>query len=951
MSEENKNKRKPQRQEWRPNLVAQVLYRAWILVFGAAKIALGAAATVVIILAVCALAFATALGNYLTDAIIPQAGMNLDEFTLDQTSFIYYMDDGKIELLQQIHTSTDRQWADFEDIPEDLINATIAIEDKRFYEHQGVDWFTTIKAFANMFLGDDSKGGSTITQQLVKNLTQDDSVTVQRKLLEIFRATEMERRYDKDVIMEWYLNYIYLGHGCYGVRSAAEHYYGKELEMLTIAECASLISITNNPSVYDPYGETWEYEDEETGEWVVSTGASRNNLRKTWTLGELVTQGLITREEYEEAMAQEIVFKSGIDEGDRLTTCLNESCGYKNITSAFTQENGYYYCPSCGNQVTIQNDASQEVYSWFVDTVLEDVAQAMCERDGLEWTTGKNGTRTMYMDMLARGGYHIYTTLDMDVQNQVDLIYEDLDEIPYTRSGQQLQSAMVVIDNKTGDIVAMVGGVGEKTVHDAWNIATDAVLQTGSSIKPLTVYAPAFEAGAITPATIVKDLPIRYDSGDDEDPYPNNENLKYSVTRSIQTGVKSSINAVAAQVLLMIGTDYSYEFGKYEFGLHSLIDEYVDDDGNYHDDWNVGALAMGSQVFGLTVREMSNAYSAFANDGLYREARTFTKVFDSEGNLVLENDQDSRQIMSKKTVDYMNSCLFEATVRGTGTEADIDSQYVYGKTGTTNDAKDKWYCGFTKYYTAAVWTGYNEPEKIRPLYVNNPAAVLWNKVMEPLHEGLEMERLYDSYDFVTQEICLCSGLLATDACRADYRADDDCYFIEEVRVYREDRITEYCTDHVMTDICPESGFAASEWCQHFASEEYKDEATRLKLEKKALWKITREDLEEILKTKEHGLWEEFLLEGWVYLVDERGRDDNSYKGFLDDSDIKINEKVESPFAVCPIHTQETWEAYLATQTPATEPTVPGGPTDPTVPGTPTDPTDPTVTGSLGGLFG
>ena len=929
-------KRKPERQEWKPTLVTQILYRAWMLVYGVAKVVIGAVATVLVIVAVCALAFATALGNYLTDQILPNSVMNLDEFTLDQTSFVYYTDsDGEIKLLQQIHTTTDRQWADFEDIPTNLVNATIAIEDKRFYEHQGVDWFTTIKAFANMFLGDDSKGGSTITQQLVKNLTQDDSVTVQRKLLEIFRATDLERRYNKDTIMEWYLNYIYLGHGCYGVRSAAEHYYGKELEMLTIAECASLISITNNPSVFDPYSGTWEYIDDETGELVVSTGVSRNNLRKSWTLGEMVTQGLITREEYDEAMDQVIVFKSGIDDGDRLTTCANPECGYENIASTFYIEGESYYCPVCGVQGTVQTDASRTVYSWFVDTVLEDVAMAMCARDGLEWTTGQNSTRTMYMDMLARGGYHIYTTLDMDVQNQVDLIYEDLDEIPYTRSGQQLQSAIVIIDNDTGDIVAMSGGVGEKTVHDAWNIATDAVLQTGSSIKPLTVYAPAFEAGVITPATVVKDLPIRYDGGNDKDPYPNNENLKFSYTRTIQTAVKNSINAVAAQVLVAIGTEYSYEFGKQEFGLTSLIEEYVDRYGNYHDDYNVGALAMGSQVFGLTVREMSNAYSAFANNGVYREARTFTKVFDSDGNLVLENTQDSRKILSKKTVDYMNSCLFEAAFKGTGTEADISTQFVYGKTGTTNDARDKWFCGFTKYYTAAVWTGYNDPEEIKPLYVNNPAAVLWNKVMEPLHYGLSMVRLYNNNDFITQEICLDSGLLATDACKADYRTNETTNRIDSVRVYKEDKIKETCTHHVMMNICPESGFVANEWCEHFASEEYKDEATRLKLEEKALCKITVKDLQEMLKAKKHGLWPEFLLDGWVYLVDDRGRDVNQYHGL--DEKSKVNENLDSPYAVCQVHTQEAWEAYLATQTPVEDPTVPSDPVDPTEPTTPVDP--------------
>ena len=951
MSERKKKDRKPERQEWKPNLVAQILYRAWMAVFGVAKIAVGAVATVTIILAVCALAFATALGNYLTDEIIPNSGINLDEFTLEQTSFIYYTDSNdEIKLLQQIHTATDRQWADFEDIPKNLINATVAIEDKRFYEHQGVDWFTTIKAFANMFLGDDSKGGSTITQQLVKNLTQDDSVTVQRKLMELFRATEMERRYNKDTIMEWYLNYIYLGHGCYGVRSAAEYYYGKELEMLTIAECASLISITNNPSVYDPYGDTWEYISDETGELVVTTGVSRNNVRKSWTLGEMVTQGLITWPEYREAMDQEIVFKKGVEEGDRLTTCINEFCGYKNIASTFKNEDGVYYCPICDSKVTVRSDASRTVYSWFVDTVLEDVAKAMCERDGLEWSTDKNGTRTLYLDMIARSGYHIYTTLDMDVQEQVDRIYENLDEIPETRSGQQMQSAMVVIDNETGDIIAMAGGVGEKTVHDAWNIATDATLQTGSSIKPLTVYAPAFETGAITPATVVKDLPIRYDAPNHMKPYPNNANDKFSGSNTVQNSIRWSHNTIAAQVLQEIGAEFSYDFGKNELGLHSFIDRYVDRYGVVHDDVSVSSLAMGSQVFGLTVREMSCAYATFANEGVYREGRTFTKVFDSEGNLILENQQDSREVFSKKTVDYVNSCLFDVVYKGTGTEADMSDHYVYGKTGTTNDAKDQWFCGYTDYYTAAVWCGYNDPETIITTTVSNPAAVLWRKVMRPLHNGLDMVRLYNNYDFTTQTICLDSGLLATDACKADYRG---LTRTDDVRVYWEDRVTETCTSHVMMDICPETGYVANEWCQHFASEEYKDEATRLKLEKKALVKITEDDLEELGWTQKHGLRTEFMHDGWVYLVDSRGRDVKDYHGFVMDKygDLvnKVNEDLESPYAVCQVHTQEAWEAYLATQIP--EPTVPVDPTVPgesTVPGEPTVPGAPEVPGTVSG---
>ena len=929
---EDKNK-KPwwvprEQQEWKPNVVLQLLYRVWLLVFGAFKIAVGAAATVVIILAMCFLAFGGALGDYLEHEIMPQAGLNLEDFSLDQSSFIYYTDsEGQIQLLQQLHTDTNRRWADYEDIPEDMINATIAIEDKRFYEHQGVDWFTTIKAFANMFLGDDSKGGSTITQQLVKNLTQDDSVTVQRKLLELFRATEFEQRYDKETVLEWYLNYIYLGNGCYGVRSAASTYFGKELEMLTTAECASLISITNNPSIYDPYGETWEWRFSPEEELREMSGAERNGVRKNWTLGEMVTQGWITWEEYEQARDQELVFKSGISASDRMTACPNEDCGYRNIAAMFNSDGVNTYCPICGTHVSVVEDASQDVYSWFVDTVLEDVAKTLVARDGLEWSTGEGSTRNMYVDLICRSGYHIYTTLDMDVQNQVDLIYEDLDQIPDTRSGQQLQSAIVVVDNSTGDIVAMSGGVGEKDVHDGWNIATDATLQTGSSIKPLAVYAPAFETGAITPATVIKDLPINYDNG----PYPYNDNMYYSYSRTIQTGVMLSVNCVAANTLLEIGETYAYDYAKNQFGVSGLLEHYVDDYGREHSDLNVGALAMGSQTLGVSVRDMSCAYATFANNGVYRQGRTFTKVFDSDGNIVIDNQQQSRHILSQKTVDYMNVCLSQAVNYGTGTEANIYSQYTYGKTGTTNDFKDRWFCGFTKYYTAAVWCGYNIPERIYPLGgVNNSSAVLWKKVMEPMHEGLPAQRLYDPDKLYYQTICLDSGLKATDACINDIRTDDDCSRVDTVLVYWEDRVTETCDKHQTMEYCVEGEGWANEWCKHFAGEEVEDEAQRIKLEEKGICKMTQDELDEMLKAERHRLWSEFLEDDWVYLVDERGRDVNSYQGLHKD----LNQKDEAPYKVCQLHTEESWNAYLESQkAEETEPTEdPNNPTEPTEPG-------------------
>ena len=352
MENESQNVRRPrcpkrQRQEWNPHWILKILYGLWMAFFGAVKIALGAVATVLMIVVVCGFVFVGILGEYLEGDVLPES-MNYEISSaadLEQTTHVYYVDgNGDIQELQELHTSMNRKWVPLEDIPEDLVNAAIAIEDKRFYEHQGVDWITTVKACLNMFMGGDSQfGGSTITQQLVKNDTGDKSVTVQRKVMEIFRAQYAEKMYEKDVILENYLNVIYFGRGCYGVKSAAEEYFGKELQMLTTAECASLISITNNPSLYNPF--------RTTGDKGGLIGSERNRVRQLNTLEQMKVQGLITEEEYDEAVAQEMVFKTGIEPQDKWEVCENPACGYEGIVATLINNGGSYFCPSCGTKI------------------------------------------------------------------------------------------------------------------------------------------------------------------------------------------------------------------------------------------------------------------------------------------------------------------------------------------------------------------------------------------------------------------------------------------------------------------------------------------------------------------------------------------------------------------------------------------------------------------------
>ena len=867
-------KRKQPRQDWKPNFVLRILIGIWRVAFAAVKIAAGAAGTLAIIGAVCAFVFAGVLGDYLQDDILPMADLDIAGYELEQNSYLYYVDsNGQIQKYQDIFAATSSSWANIEDIPEDMIHAAVAIEDHRFFEHQGVDWVTTIKACARMFFGDDSVGGSSITQQLIKNvlLTEDtgaDDVTVQRKVLEIFRAVQLEKRYDKEDILELYLNFIYLGQGCRGVRSAAAAYYGKEVESLTAAECASIIGITNSPTWYDPY-----------------QNPDNNEERKENILWAMNKYGWLTDEEYQEALDQELVLKNGIDLEDSMAYCKNKECGYKAIVHTLSFSDGKYICPQCGNEIPVVEDNSQAIYSWFADTVLEDVAKAFAEKNGMTWNSA---TKELMMQQIKVGGYHIYTTIDVDVQAQVDKIYTDLSQIPDTRGGQQLQSAIVVIDNRTGDIVAMAGGVGEKTGFDEWNRATDAKLQSGSSIKPIAIYAPGFEQGTLTPATVIKDLPLNYNSG----AWPRNDNYRYGYSSTILSGVTRSVNAVAAHSLDKIGLNYGYEFAKYKFGISSLVDEYIDSNGTVHTDNAFAPLAMGAQTWGVHVRDMAGAFATFAGNGVRREERTFTKVYDSDGNLVIDNVQEQEQILSAKSVNYMNYCLANAVTSGTGTEADFSGMQVAGKTGSTSEFKDRWFCGFTGYYTAAVWTGFDKPEVIRPTGVNNPAAVLFRKVMKPLHTGKSNISLYDTSDMVSVSMCLDSGKRATSACGKDARGMSR---VASAKVYPEDVTSGFCDKHVSVELCSGGG-APTEWCEKFAAVD-----PTVKIESKSLLRMTSSEYNEAAKAVGKGLSGSYVNKEGLLLGGNP-------------ADKK-----------CEVHTSEAWETYLASQTTAPpETTAPEG---------------------------
>lgn len=632
-------------------------------VVGAVGLVAKIVVTVLLVILTTTLLLACVFAFYVKTCLTEDIDVSLSDYQLSESSIIYCETSaGEYKELATLHGSENRIWVDLEDIPDYLVKALVAIEDHRFYEHKGVDWYRTVGAMFTMLTGgDDSFGGSTITQQLIKNLTGNKEVTVQRKLIEIFQALEFEKKYDKDEIMEWYLNAVYFGEGCDGIYTAAQKYFGKEPSQLTLAESASIVGIVNLPTYYSPF-----YSEE------------NNKERQETVLRRMYELGYISYDEYEQAKNEQLVFTRS------------------------------------DNEV-----ADQEIYSYYVEAVIKDVTEDLMEQKGISQDTARQ--------LLYNGGYRVYSCLDPYIQECVDNVYLDVENFPkpYRANDQQLQSAMVIMDPYTGEVVAMSGGVGEKTGNLVLNRATDALRAPGSSFKPLAVYAPAIELGLITPSTLVNDAPREEVEMSQNQWYPNNSDFKYRGIIDIATGVRLSLNTVAAQVLDKLGLDASTNFLKNKLGITSLVP----------DDYNYASLALGELTNGISVLEMAQAYCTFDNSGIFTEARTYSRVTDAAGNIVLDNQPKTHVAMKSSTATNITSLLFSAANYGTGSESIFSGQAIAGKTGTSSYNWNRWFAGYTPYYVGVVWTGFDQPEQ---MYVyGNPAAQVWRRVMQQVHAGLE----------------------------------------------------------------------------------------------------------------------------------------------------------------------------------------------------------------------
>ena len=693
------------------------------------------------------------LAVYIKTVIVPYADLSLDDFQLGENSIMLYQDKktGEYKELVTLLSATKSTWVDHDEIPKDLINAAVAIEDQRFWEHPGIDWRRTGKAVLDMFMGNDISGGSTITQQLIKNMTDYNETTVKRKITEMVRAIRFTKNYSKDETITWYLNIIPLGSGCEGVGSAAFEYFGKPVSELSLAECASLISITNNPSKYGPYsdarsktknGEVWDAK-----QW--------NKYRQELVLGKMLEVGSITQEEHDAAVAEELVFVRGEDE-----------------------------------------EAAKTVYSWYEETVISDLKRDLKEK--LEWSDNR------ISQVLAQGGLRIYTCLDPQVQAIAEQVYTNRANLNYkSPAGNLMQSSITIIDNATGDIAAIVGQFGEKDRNLLKNYANTGKRQPGSSIKPLTVYAPALEKDLISPITVVDDYPYQMEGNR---PWPSNSGTtKYKGMTTVRQGLTHSVNTLAVRIVAdKVKPENSFKFAEERFKL-DLVDAIKGSDGKVKTDKAVAPLAMGGLTNGVSTRDMAEAYATFPNEGIYTQSRTYSKVtmlVDGKEEILLDNTPVQEQVLKESTAYYMNSMLRDVVRSGTARGHGVNGVTSAGKTGTTSNNYDRWFVGYTPYYTAAVWTGYdkgNEQMKTR----GNPSLLLWEKVMDQIHKGMKNKSFPTPEGLISVSYCADSGLKTNKYCAMDPRGSR----VASDKVFRDDAPGGTCPIHKasgVVSVCTDS---------------------------------------------------------------------------------------------------------------------------------------------------
>lgn len=663
-------------------------------------------------------------------------------------TFIY---DAEGNTLAELKQNENRVWIDFAEIPQNLINAYIAIEDKRFWEHKGVDFRRFVKsayvsAVAYLKGEDEMQGGSTLTQQMLKNLTGNSKNTVKRKIQEAWQALKVEREgLSKEDILTRYMNTIPMGSTIYGIETAAQAYYGKDVRTLSLAECASLAGITNWPTRYIPNSE----------------GNKANNMERAHDiLNLMLEQGYISEEEHAQAIQEEIQFT---------------------------------FNPGAG-KVT-----RSSIQSYFVEEVIKAVVKDLSEQKGISTQTAE--------DMVYNSGLKIYTTQEKRVQDALDAVYVDDTYFPRINEEANLreeipQSAMVIIDPATGAVRGLYGGYGKKE-GSVLNRATGIERSPGSTIKPLLIYAPGIETGRITAATIIDDVPqhmrlndLSISEKERQQIYPRNvEKQNFGLT-TVHMGLVESRNVVASLVLrdyttFKVGLSYLEKVNLPRWENEGMI-----------------SMAMGGFEKGMSPMQMASAYTVFAYKGVYWEPYFYTLVEDYEGNKVLEKAPKGTKVFSEQTAFIMNDIMQDVVTEGTGKgnlvlNKEGEAIPTAGKTGTADRSIDKWFCGATPYYVASTWYGYDNSKAAISMTSEetNNAKKIWHAVMTKIHEDLEPTPFFSSIPakIVTRKICMDSGKLATSLCEQDPRGSRvvEEYFIDNT----EPDYGETCDAHFMAKVC------------------------------------------------------------------------------------------------------------------------------------------------------
>lgn len=690
----------------------------------------------------------------------------------DKTSFIY---DAEGNLITDYKGTEDRVMVSIDEIPKMLQNAFIAVEDARFYQHNGVDVKRIVGALVTNFTTGSTQGGSTITQQLIKSTVLSSEQSYKRKLQEAYLAMELETRYTKEQILESYLNTIFLGGSYYGVKVAAYGYFGKELSQLTLRECAMLAGMTRSPNYYNPRRNFY------TKNTEGSRTADITNNRTDYVLRQMRENGLISTQEYQAA--------------------LDPSTAYVLETSP----------------------ASTDIYDYphYVEYAISDVVDTFLDLNGLENTSAN---RYAMENKLRTGGYSVYLCLDTEIQRLVEESLATWDNYPRLRDPsdkvyqsrnadgtyteiEQPQAAACVYDYHTGELKAIVGGRYKPTARKTLNRASDMNMPVGSSIKPLSVYAPAIDLGA-SPASIAYNMPVPIAGWKDssgKDSWPQNYGGgSYKGPQSYRSALVNSHNTSTAQILMTkVGVANSAQYLR----LMGIDDENINADPF--------GLALGSS--GITPVQMAVAFGTLANKGVYQQPLSFSKILDGNGNVVVDmhQQQDRHQVFKPSTAYLVVDMLKQAVQSGTGTKAKISSQVVAGKTGTNSDSKGVFFAGMTGWYSASLWIGHDNYKALSSKATGgNAAAPLWQSFMEKIHKakGLASREIIDGtpadYGLVRVTTCGVSGQLAKDECYNDvkgYKTITDYWYEGSVP-------TSYCSMHKSVSICTDSGLLATEYC-------------------------------------------------------------------------------------------------------------------------------------------